>query len=327
MNRVFLQPRHNLECKFFQNENDFKVLENPIKFNSRGNFLILKIEKTNIDTWGLIEKLSNSLNIYENEIGYAGLKDKNATTIQYISIPKKYSKDIKKFRSTKIKILDTFLHNSKLNIGDLISNSFEINLYDVMKEDLYKIQNRVKNISKMGLPNYFGFQRFGKDVKLNINKAKDLLYGDLVIKDKKLEKMLISVYQSDLFNKWLNKRVKLSNSSYSLLDGDVMFDIESNRLFRVNSITSNIQDDFNKHNITFTGLLSGKDVYKASKNAKVLEDKFDDIYISSKGLRRAGVIFIKDLFINYNEDEKKCKLKFTLPKASYATVFIENILN
>ena len=38
-----------------------------------------------------------------------------------------------------------------------------------------------------------------------------------------------------------------------------------------------------------------------TKNAKVLEDKFDDIYITSKGLRRAGIIFIKDLFINYNE--------------------------
>ncbi len=105
------------------------------------------------------------MRIYENEIGYAGLKDKNATTTQYISIPKKYSKDLKNFKHNKIEILETTLHGSKLNIGDLKGNHFEINLHEVKQEDVGKIEKLLKQISKIGMPNYFGFQRFGHDGK------------------------------------------------------------------------------------------------------------------------------------------------------------------
>jgi tRNA pseudouridine13 synthase len=51
---------------------------------------------------GIIDRLAKFLNVFSNEIGYAGLKDKRATTIQYITIPKKYSKEIKLFRNKKI---------------------------------------------------------------------------------------------------------------------------------------------------------------------------------------------------------------------------------
>ncbi len=103
-------PRNDkiLNFKFVQNDEDFIVEEQAMKFSGSGSFLVLKIEKTNCDTWELIDRLSNFLNVFSNDIGYAGLKDKRATTIQYISIPKKYSKDIKLFKHKKIQILDTF---------------------------------------------------------------------------------------------------------------------------------------------------------------------------------------------------------------------------
>mgnify|MGYP003584635145 len=86
-----------LNFKFVQNEEDFIVEEQAIKFSGAGSFLVLKVEKSNCDTWELIDRLAKFLNIYSNEIGYAGLKDKRATTIQYMTIPKKYSKEIKLF--------------------------------------------------------------------------------------------------------------------------------------------------------------------------------------------------------------------------------------
>ena len=49
-----------------------------------------------------LDRLSKFLGVYSSDIGYAGLKDKRATTIQYISIPKKYQKEIKNFKSKKI---------------------------------------------------------------------------------------------------------------------------------------------------------------------------------------------------------------------------------
>ena len=129
--RVYPWNDKTLNFKFIQNEEDFIVEEQAIRFSGSGSFLILKIQKTNCDTWELIDRLAKFLNIFSNEIGYAGLKDKRATTIQYISIPKKYSKEIKLFKNKKIEILETFLHNTKLNIGDLEGNRFKINLHNV----------------------------------------------------------------------------------------------------------------------------------------------------------------------------------------------------
>lgn len=88
MKRVFLQKYKPLDFNFYQNKEDFIVTEEPIAFSNKGNFIILKIKKENLGTWDLLEKLAKGLNIYEHELGYAGLKDKNATTTQYISIPK-----------------------------------------------------------------------------------------------------------------------------------------------------------------------------------------------------------------------------------------------
>ena len=327
MKRVFLQKQEKLNFKFYQNVDDFIVTEQPIKFTGRGNFIILKIKKANMGTWELIEKLADGLQIYDNEIGYAGLKDKNATTTQYISIPRKYAKDIKKFKHNKIEIIETFLHKTKLNIGDLAGNAFEINLHEVEEKDLFEIQKRIKQINKIGLPNYFGYQRFGRDVKENLEKARNVIYGDLKIRDRKLEKMLISAYQSDFFNRWLAHRIELSKETYELIAGDVMMDLKDAKFFTPKTITDKIQEDFDDHKTTFTGLLAGRGVYRAFGEAKKIEEQYDDTYIQEKGLRRAAIVFPKDVSVNYNKKEKKCKLKFILPKASYATVLVENIAN
>lgn len=55
------------------------------------------------------------------------------------------------------------------------------------------------------MPNYFGYQRFGKDVVDNLAKAKDVVYGEELVKDKKLSKMLVAAYQSSFFNGWLTQ--------------------------------------------------------------------------------------------------------------------------
>lgn len=327
MKRVFLQKYKPLNFNFYQNKEDFIVTEEPIAFSNKGNFIILKIKKENLGTWDLLEKLAKGLNIYEHELGYAGLKDKNATTTQYISIPKKYSKDLKKFRHGKITILDTCLHSSKLNIGDLKGNHFVINLHNVSKEDLISIEQRVKEISKVGMPNYFGFQRFGKDIKENLTKAKQIAEGELKIKDAKLEKMLISAYQSDLFNRWLEKRISLSKEQFTLLNGDVFMQLKDEKLFTPKEITPAILADFEARKIVPTGLLCGRNVFRSMADARQIEEKFDDMMVVQKGLRRTAIVYPTNIEIQYNAKEQKCKLSFSLPKAAYATVLIENIQN
>ena len=316
-----------LNFKFVQNDEDFIVEEQAIKFSGNGSFLVLKVEKANCDTWELIDRLAKFLNVFSNEIGYAGLKDKRATTIQYITIPKKYSKEIKLFRSKKIQILDTFLHNAKLNIGDLEGNRFKINLHNVGITDINHIQKIIKLIVKEGMPNYFGYQRFGKDVVDNLAKAKDVVYGEEIVKDKKLSKMLIAAYQSSFFNAWLVERLQLSNEEFKLLDGDIFLDLQKDKLFTPKVITANIINDFNNFKITPTGLLPGRKVFKAVGEALLIEQKYDDLYIQEKGYRREAIVFPRDITCKYDANKKICSLDFVLPKGSYATVLVEYLAN
>jgi tRNA pseudouridine13 synthase len=325
--RFYPQNDKTLNFKFVQNEEDFIVEEQPIKFSQAGSFLVLKIKKMNCDTWELIDRLAKFLNVYSNEIGYAGLKDKRATTIQYITIPKKYSKEIKLFRNKKIEILETFLHNEKLNIGDLEGNRFTINLHNVEISDINHIQKIIKLISRDGMPNYFGYQRFGKEVIDNLAKAKELVYGEEIVKDKKLSKMLIAAYQSSFFNAWLVERLNLSKEEFILLDGDVFIDLEKDKIFTPKAITSNILNDFKNAKITPTGLLPGRKVFKAMADARKIEEKHDDLYIQEKGYRREAIVFPRNITCKYDASKKVCTLDFVLPKGSYATVLVEYLAN
>jgi tRNA pseudouridine13 synthase len=325
--RFYPKNDKTLNFKFVQNEEDFIVEEQPIKFSGAGSFLVLKIKKENCDTWELIDRLAKFLNVFSNEIGYAGLKDKRATTTQYITIPKKYSKEIKLFKNKKIEILDTFLHNEKLNIGDLEGNRFKINLHNVEVTDINHIQKIIKLIVKEGMPNYFGYQRFGKEVVDNLAKAKEVVYGDEIVKDKKLSKMLIAAYQSSFFNAWLVERLNLSTDEFKLIDGDIFLDLQKDKLFTPKVITANILNDFHNFKITPTGLLPGRKVFKAVADAAVIEQKYDDLYIQEKGYRREAIVFPRDISCKYDAVRKVCSLDFILPKGSYATVLVEYLAN
>jgi tRNA pseudouridine13 synthase len=183
----------------------------------------MKIKKEYTSTWELINIISQKLDIDENQIGYGGLKDKNATTTQYISIPLNRSRDYELINSKNIQVLETYQHNQKIKIGDLKGNRFKITLKDIDPNTLHIFYQNISKIQKHGLPNYFGFQRFGKEN--NFKKAKAVTYGEEALNDKKLENFLVSAYQSYLFNDWLVQRVNLSleqNSNKLLpLDGDI----------------------------------------------------------------------------------------------------------
>ena len=44
--REFIQNHKAINFKFYQNPDDFIVVENPIKFTNKGNFIIAKIKKS-----------------------------------------------------------------------------------------------------------------------------------------------------------------------------------------------------------------------------------------------------------------------------------------
>ena len=326
MQREYLENKNKINFKFEQNKEDFIVDEIPLKFKGNGNFLILEVKKVELTTWDMIAAFAEFLNLPAEKIGYAGLKDKHATTTQYISIEAKYEKALKKFKHPQIKVLSATRHTHSIRMGDLAGNRFSINLFGVSQIEAGQIEKLARKSAKNGLPNYFGYQRFGRDED-SIEQAKAMIAGDLYINDAKLKKFLISIYQSQFFNDWLKERVLLSRESnggkFMLLEGDVYLSDEE-KLFTPKNIP---QKDFDAHKVVPTGLLPGRDVYRARATAREIEAKYDDEFLYEKGLRRAALIFPKEITFDYKNHFDVLNVAFTLPKGAYATVFLENIAN
>ena len=199
-----------IDVVFKQNKDDFVVTEIPLyEFSGEGEHLVLKIRKKDLATWDAIEILAKYLNCSSREFGYAGLKDKNALTVQSISVHRKYEEALKSFQNENLKILETTYHNNKIKVGHLKGNKFFIRLKRVGAIEKRKIEEALGSIVTYGIPNYFGFQRFGIEGD-NYKKGKDIIDGKLKEKRRNLKQMYINAYQSYLFNSWLSKRIEIS---------------------------------------------------------------------------------------------------------------------
>jgi len=324
MQRIYLDEKEPIHFKFEQNQDDFVVDEIGLEWKGSGNFSIYHIKKVEMTTWDMIAAFAEFLNINAEKVGYAGLKDKHATTTQYISIESKYERELKKFKHPQIKILSGTRHSHSIRMGDLVGNRFSINLFEVSQIQAGQIEKLARKSEKLGLPNYFGYQRFGRDGD-SVEQAEKMIEGDLHIEDAKLKKFLISIYQSVRYNDWLAERVQMSrdenNNKFMLLEGDLYQDSKG-KLFTPKTPQ---QKDFEKKKVVPTGLLCGRGVYRSTAKAAEIEAKYDDGFLYDKGLRRAAIIFPKDVQMKYTDGFDKMHIAFTLPKGSYATVFLENI--
>jgi len=315
----------DINFKFYQTPTDFVVDEIASReFKGKGNYLILHVKKVEMTTWDMIAIFAEYLSVPAQKIGYAGLKDKHATTTQYISVDASYEKMLKKFYHKQIKILSTTRDSHSIRMGDLAGNRFSINLHFVDNIDAGRIEKVARKIAKNGLPNYFGYQRFGRDAD-SIKQAKEMIQGELFIEDTKVKNFLVSIYQSTFFNEWLRERVNLTlsnnESRFKLLEGDV-FVSENGKLSTPKIMPTR---EYESKKLTPTGLLCGRDVFRSRDEARELEKDFDDEFLQEKGYRREAIIYPKDIECNYVKKQTLLNLSFSLPKGSYATVFLESI--
>ena len=338
---------------FAKNPRNFIVEEIPLyAFCGSGEHIILKVRKKGLSTSEMLNIFSKVLGVKRADIGYAGLKDKNALSIQYISIHKKFEKQIENFSAENIKILDSTYHTNKLKLGHLRGNKFYICVKKLDKINATKIQEICKIIAQNGMPNYFGTQRFGKNGD-NFTQGRVILEGKLKLRDKKMAQFLISAYQSHLFNEWLKKRVEFCKVAesfapqitatryqilldearalqkqphfFKILRGDIMSEYPFGKLKTADESSAK---RFMNREIAPTGLLYGKKMMRATETAQIFESAFyDELLEKQIGDRRIAWVFSQDLEFSYKKEIAQGEFNFALPKGSYATTFLEILSN
>jgi tRNA pseudouridine13 synthase len=141
---------------------DFEVEEIPLyPCCGSGEHLYLWIEKSGISTSELISRLARGLQLKENDIGYAGLKDSRALTRQWLSIPAAKQSHLDNLQLNSARILDTQRHSNKLRLGHLAGNRFSICLRQLGADVVPKAEAILDQLHHRGVPNRFGEQRYG----------------------------------------------------------------------------------------------------------------------------------------------------------------------
>ena len=336
-----------------------EILE--LDFTGEGEHLWLHIQKSGINTAYLAKLLSEWADIPLRDVGYSGLKDRQALTTQWFSlrIPKKQLPasqfapiDIKEHES--ITILAQHWHNKKLNRGTHRANQFVITLRAIdIADDIsvtaqkQHIEQHLQTISDTGVPNYFGPQRFGFGGN-NIREALTLFARPLANKTSARNKnkrkgvpreqnsMELSAARSLIFNEILAARVRDSSWNTGLA-GEVFNLDGSGSIFAAEQLDDALRARLVSGDIHPTAVMWGTSNDKVTSAAADIET--DIVQRSAlllqlaagleqrevKAQRRALRLPIEALTWRWI-DEQTLVLDFTLTTGSFATSVLASVV-
>jgi len=144
---------------------DFKVDE-ILGFDAGGEgpHALLHVRKRGANTEWVARELARAAGCKPFDVGYAGLKDRNAVTTQFFTVPrgKRPAEEFLGTAGEGYEVIGASPHQRKLPRGALAGNRFEITVRGVAG-DAAALAARLADIARGGVPNYFGEQRFGRD--------------------------------------------------------------------------------------------------------------------------------------------------------------------
>lgn len=160
--------REKLNSIFKINSSNFIVEErvdlNSIGFNTNsGNYVVFKLIKRDTDTYTALIDLSKKINIPVENIVFLGLKDKYATTSQYIFIKKELinTSELIDYSRDNYRLIFHGYVSSKPRKNILLGNYFKIIVENISEREYSVLKNILTKIEQYGLPSYYGYQRFG----------------------------------------------------------------------------------------------------------------------------------------------------------------------
>ncbi|WP_432452484.1 MULTISPECIES: tRNA pseudouridine(13) synthase TruD [unclassified Agarivorans] len=311
---------------------DFRVDEVlPFEFSGDGEHMLVQIEKTGENTAWVAKMLAEACQVSPKDVSYAGLKDRHAVTRQWFSIqlPGKSNIELAEDLGSGVKVIAIARHNRKLKRGALSGNNFVIRLRDV--SDIEQAMARAKLVSKMGVPNYFGSQRFGRGAG-NIDNALAMFTGKR-IKNREKRSMYLSAARSLVFNHAISQRIEQQLFN-QILDGDVMKFATSNAYFVAEQAESSIVERFQQGEIELSAPMVGKGELVSLDKALAFESAvlaaYPDIVA---GLAEAGLkmerraIALRPKEFNYHAEGNDLVLSFFLTAGNYATSILREIVN
>jgi tRNA pseudouridine13 synthase len=162
---VFLTAdRPGITGSFRATPEDFVVHERLVRPpRGRGAYAWILVEKRGISTPELLRRLGSALRIKANELRAEGFKDAAAVTSQWISLPARVASEISNLEIADVRIVEQGLDDAPLDSSLIESNRFGIRLRNVSDgaASLALARASLAELTRRGVPNFYGAQRFG----------------------------------------------------------------------------------------------------------------------------------------------------------------------
>jgi len=314
---------------------DFAVYELPVVAPSgAGEHLMVCLRKRDWSTPAAADALARAFGVGKGRVSYAGMKDRHAVTQQWFTIHMGGG-DLPATPQLPdgLEILVLARHHRKLRRGALRGNRFVLRLRG-LTAPLPALSRRLVAIAHRGVPNYFGYQRFGRDGD-NVQRALAWFRGDYRPRDHHERGILLSAVRSRVFNEVLAARVRDASWETPVAGDRMMLDGRRSLFSGEDATPSALRRRMAAGWIHATGPLPGKAgklpgqaaLPRLERDVVAAHEELIDGLVSAAVAadRRALRAPVRDLAWQPDGNDQLV-LGFSLPAGAYATTVLDQLV-
>jgi tRNA pseudouridine13 synthase len=322
--------------RYKESPQDFEVEEVPAyEPSGRGDHVWMWVEKRALSTLDLLHEMARHLERDEREFGIAGLKDAQAVSRQWVSLEHGDLERCGALRGERFAVQRATRHGNKLRMGHLHGNRFAIVLRGTAAGDLDRAQQALAELARLGVPNYFGEQRFGKR-GANLQKGLDVLRGNARAFAARMPRrvfgLVISAVQSEVFNRVVAAR---RDEVHLLRPGDLAFLHRNGAVFAVEDAARE-QARAETFELSPSGPMPGPEMpWPTGRPLEIERQALADVGVSAesfeglpfrlaRGERRPLRVPVTDAAASAVDGG--LRLSFALPRGAYATAVLRELL-
>ncbi|HDI3196405.1 TPA: tRNA pseudouridine(13) synthase TruD [Vibrio cholerae] len=296
-----------------------------------GEHLMVRIRKTGENTSFVANELAKACGVPSRAVSWAGLKDRHAVTEQWLSVhlPNGEAPDFSAFLAQypSIEILEVTRHDKKLRPGDLQGNEFVVTLSEV--SDVPAVLSRLETVAELGVPNYFGSQRFGRHGN-NLSEARRWGRDNVRSRNQNQRSLYLSAARSWIFNQIVSKRIE-QGCFARFVEGDIA--LAEQQMFNVDGDLALWDQRLQAGEVAISAALAGDNVLPTSGQALPLEqaelDAEPDLMALIRGNRMRHdrrAIALKAQNLSWQVQEDQITLRFSLDAGSFATSLVRELI-
>jgi tRNA pseudouridine13 synthase len=297
-----------------------------------GEHLLLKVRKRGANTLWVAKQLARLAKIDPRDVGFAGLKDRDAAAEQAFTVPARSAigDDWPGVAGEGFEVIAAARHRRKLKRGALKGNDFTIVLR-AFEGDATLLEQRLRAVAAAGVPNYFGPQRFGRDAN-NLRTALAWFSDGTAPRDRWQRGFALSAARSAIFNAVVAQRVR-DGTWNRLLPGEIVNLDGSGSVFVADAVDAALEERCARMDVHPTGpMWSGP--ASAGGAAAMLEAAVAARHdVLARGLsdarlepeRRALRIRVDGLA--WTIADQVVQLRFRLQRGAFATAVLHELID